>query len=360
MIGIIGGILGSASAILFIHLIHSAQTLRENTPQLVFMLPVAGLLIRYLYLRFGTGIKEAPTLIISSYLTHLVGGSAGREGAIIHLARITSTATGKFFNFEERKIKKLIIASIGSGFGAALGAPFAGFIFGFEVNRQPFFRFKTLLHSAIAAVVAQFIIRISKVTHFALPSFQVPDFAINAFVFITMAGVVFGFTTVLYHQFKKYYESRLAQHSPLFAGFIGGGTLFTLYCVFNLKNFQGLGEAGIIQAQLQTMPLSTAFHKLLLTIITLGSGFQGGEFFPLAFIGSSIGSSFGFINASYAQLASSIGFAAIYGAATKTPIASIFLLAEIFGWKIIPYAACAIFMADRIHNRLSFKSGQDS
>ncbi len=360
MIGLIGGIFGAFSAIVFIQLIHWAGSIRQLSPWWIFTLPFSGMLIRYGYLRYGKGILEAPTLAISVFLTHLGGGSAGREGAIIHLARILSTFTGKFLNFEERKSRKLIIASIGSGFGASLGAPFAGLIFGFEVNRHPFLRPMTVLHSIIASLIASTLFRWSGLLPFRLPEFVVPDYSPTVFALTAVVGILFGFMTVIYHALKRKWEERLSLHSPLLAGFIGGGILFTLFCVFNLKSYQGLGEDGILMAQRQIMPLSEAFRKLVLTVVTLGSGFQGGEFFPLGYIGSALGSSFGFIHASSAVLYSSIGFVAIYAAATGTPIAGTLLACELFGWKILPYAACALFLADRIHKRLSFKSGQDS
>jgi H+/Cl- antiporter ClcA len=360
MIGFIGGVFGALSAIFFVQVIHLAGSIRNFSSWWIYTLPVSGILIRFLYLRFGKGLLEAPVLAASVFLTHLGGGSAGREGAIIHLARILSTFTGKFLNFEERSARKLIITAIGSGFGASLGAPLAGLIFGFEVNSHPFLRFKTLLHSIIATLVAGFIFRWSGTPSFRLVEFSVPDYSLIVFALTVVIGILFGFITVLYHGLKQRWEQHLSRHSPLLAGFIGGGVLFTLFCVFNLKSFQGLGEEGILLAQQQTAPLATAFQKMIVTIVTLGSGFQGGEFFPLGYIGSALGSSFGFIHAASAPLYSSLGFVAVYAAATGTPIAGTLLACELFGWKILPYAACALFIANRIHQRLSFRSGQDS
>jgi H+/Cl- antiporter ClcA len=360
MIGFIGGVFGAFSAIFFVHVIHWAGSIRNQSNWWIYTLPLSGILIRWLYLRWKSGILEAPALMVSVFLTHLGGGSAGREGAIIHLARILATFTGKFLNFEERNTRKLIITAIGSGFGASLGAPLAGLIFGFEVNRYPFLRFKTLIHSIVATIIAGFIFRWSGTRSFRLGDFSVPDYTLLIFALTAVTGILFGFITVLYHSLKRRWEDRLSRHSPLLAGFIGGGVLFTLFCVFNLKSFQGLGEEGILLAQQQTVPLATAFQKMIVTIVTLGSGFQGGEFFPLGFMGSALGSSFGFIHAASASLYSSLGFVAVYAAATGTPIAGTLLACELFGWKILPYAACALFIAHRINQRLSFRSGQDS
>jgi H+/Cl- antiporter ClcA len=360
MIGIIGGVFGAVSAWLFIHLIRLAQGWREAFPALIFILPFAGLFIRYLYLNYKKGVFEAPILAISVFLTHLGGGSAGREGAVIHLARILAHSIGKFLHFEERQIRKLIIAAVGSGFGVALGAPIAGFFFGFEENRHPFLRPRTLFHSALAAGVAHWLLLSTGTEHFKPASITIPQYSLTIFAFTAVAGIVFGFMTVLYHRFKRFFEHRTAQHSPLLAGFLGGGILFALYCVFGLKEFQGLGEAGILQAQEQVVPLATAFQKMLVTIVTLGSGFQGGEFFPLGYMGSSLGSSFGFIHAESARLYAALGFTVIYGAATRTPFACTLLAGELFGWKILPFAAIATYLASLINTRLAFRSDLDS
>ncbi len=359
--GIIAGLLGGFSAILFIHCIRWAQVFRETHPSLILTLPLSGVFIRYLYSRFGKGFFEAPTLTISVFLSHLGGASTGREGAVIHLSRILSVSLGRFLNFQERKTKRLIIASIGSGFGAALGAPLAGLVFGFEENRHPFFRLKTLLHSLVAVLVAQGCVHFSGVTHFQIPSFDIPEYGFIPFSFIFILGVLLGLIAVVYHFLKKYFELLFSYLKPWQAGLIGGSLLFLIYQSQLISaDFQGLGTQSMIEASQQMVSSSMTWKKMLVTVISLGSGFQGGEFFPLAFLGSTFGSAFSLISPVMVSLFASIGMVAVYGAATQTPIACTILAAELFGWKMIPYAFIAVIIASRVHFRFTSKSDLDS
>jgi H+/Cl- antiporter ClcA len=360
MTGIIAGFFGGISAILFVHLIRLGQSIREAQALWIFSLPFAGLLIRTLYHRFGKGVSEAPTLAISVFLSHLGGASTGREGAIIHFSRILSNATGHFLNFPERQIKKLMVASIGAGFGAALGAPFAGLIFGFEENNHPFLRAKTLIHSAVATIIAQALVHFARIEHFRLPSFTIPDYEFNQFVFLPVLGVLFGLIAVLYLALKKTYESFFQNTHPALAGFIGGGILFSLYCIFEMKDFQGLGESTILHASQTGVSAWMTMKKILVTAISLGSGFQGGEFFPLAFFGATLGSAFAFVNPVSIPLFAATGVVSVYGASTRTPIACTILAAEMFGFKILPYAVITIFIANLVSSRITLKSSLDS
>ena len=360
MAGIIAGFLGGISAILFIKLIHLAQSLREIHPALIFSLPFSGMMIRSLYARYGNSALEAPTLTLSVFLSHLGGASVGREGAIIHLSRILSNDVGKFLNFEERKIKKMMVAAIGAGFGAALGAPFAGLIFGFEENKHPFLRPATLIHSAIAVTIAQAMVYYSGTVHFRIPAFEVPDYQFTRFAFVLVLGVLFGLIAALYHVARRTYESFFMNTHPLVAGFIGGGILFSIYCNFNFNEFQGLGESAIIEASQQMASATMTWKKMLVTVISLGSGFQGGEYFPLAFLGASMGSAFGLVSPALIPLFAGMGIVAVYGAATQTPIACTILAAELFGWKALPFAILAAGMASLVHSRIISKSDLDS
>lgn len=342
MVGILGGIFGGISACLFISILNYAQNLREMNPKWILILPFAGLLIQFL--------RGAPKLIFGSFLTHLGGGSAGREGAVIHLARTLSEITGPYFKFPERKARKLILVSVGAGLGAVLGAPIAGFIFGFEYHHSSFFRIKTLFHSLIANFIAQAIVRFSKVPHFHLPLFEIPHGTLQTYAFTFLLGILFGFLTLLFHLLRRRCESAFDQTSPLLTGFIGGGFLLILYQWFGLQEYQGLGAETILHASQMILPLAMVFKKMILTALTLGTGFQGGEYFPLAFMGSTLGSSLSFVDPSLTPLFAALGFVATYGAATQTPIACTILAAELFGWNILPFAAITLWIASQIYS----------
>ena len=348
MTGIIGGIFGGLSGILFIALLNSAQSLREMNPKWIFILPLVGIITSLL--------RGAPKLIIGSFLTHLSGGSAGREGAVIQLSRTLSEMVARHFHFQERKLRRLVIVSMGSGFGAALGAPFAGLMFGFEFNRSKIFRPKTMFHCMIATLISQLITRAIHLQHFRLPAFEIPNYQLTTITFVIMAGILFGFATAFFHFLRHQYEYAFMKFSPLFNGLLGGIFLLVLYYLYGLQEYQGLGRETISQATQEILPLSYAVRKIILSVITLGAGFQGGEFFPLGFIGSTLGSAFSFADPAITALLAALGFVATYGASTQTPIACTLLACELFGWKILPFAAITLWIASRIHSRISITS----
>jgi H+/Cl- antiporter ClcA len=250
-------------------------------------------------------------------------------------------------------MRKLVIVSMGSAFGAALGAPWAGLIFGFELNRSKIFRPFLLIHSAVAALIAQSLVKLSAVSHFKLPTLSIPTYEIKNFIMVLMIGILFGFTVVFFHSLRHWCESNLKKFSPMLVGLMGGLILTVMFYFFDLESYQGLGRETILQASQQALPISVTLKKILLSIITLGTGFQGGEFFPLAFIGSTLGSAFSFIDPSMTALFASLGFVTTYGAATRTPIACTLLAVEILDWKIFPYAILTLWIATLIHNRVS-------
>lgn len=345
MIGIIGGIFGGISGSLFIFILDQAQKFREMSPKWIFILPFVGMMIPLL--------RGAPKLIVGSFLTHLGGGSAGREGAVIHLSRLLSERLARYLKYEDRKIRNLLIVSTGAGFGAALGTPWAGLIFGFEFNQSRLLRPRILIHSAIAGMIAQFLVRVSSVVHFKFPVFEIQTYELKTFVVVLIVGILFGFTTVFFHALRHRIELIFMKISPVIAGLIGGLMLAALFLFFKFEIFQGLGRETITHASQAAVPLSFAVKKILLSVITLGTGFQGGEFFPLAFIGSTLGSAFSFIDPSMTALLAALGFVTLYGAATKTPIACTILAYELFGWKILPYAIVTLWIASQIHQRIS-------
>ena len=345
MTGIFGGIFGGFSAILFISLLNYAQTLRESNPRWIFILPVVGIGIALL--------RGASKLVIGSFFTHLGGGSAGREGAVIQLSKILATKTAEFFKYHERAQNRLILVSMGAGFGAALGTPWAGLIFGFEFNKSKIFRPKILIHASIAMFIAQAMVRLTHIPHFHFPAFDIPLYETKTFTLIIIAGILFGFMTAFFHFLRHQCEHAFIKTSPVLTAFIGGSFLTVIYYLYGLQEFQGLGWETIVQGSKESLPLIVSIKKTILTVITLGTGFQGGEFVPLAFIGSTLGSAFSFVDPTLTALMAALGVVSAYGASTQTPLACTLLACELFGWKIFPFAAITVWIANRIHSRIS-------
>lgn len=343
MIGIIGGIFGGISGSLLIFILDYAQKTRELSPKWIWILPLVGAIIPLL--------KSEVKLILGSFLTHLGGGSAGREGAVVHLSRSLSERIASTLRYNERTTKDLVMVSMGAAFGTALGAPIAGLIFGLEFNKSKLFRPRILLHGALAALISQNFARLTQIQHFRLPAFSIEQYEIKTAVIVLITGILFGLASVLFHFLRKRLEFTLLKIPPVVTGLAGGLILTALFHFFKLEIYQGLGRETILQASQEVVPIGMVLRKIILSVITLGTGFQGGEFFPLAFIGSTIGSAFSFIDPSMTALLVALGFVTTYGAATQTPIACTLLAYELFGWKILPYAMITLWIANKVRTR---------
>jgi H+/Cl- antiporter ClcA len=181
---------------------------------------------------------------------------------------------------------------------------------------------------------------------------EFPAFTIAGFDFVTagsvaIAGVVFGLSVVVFVNLTHFVErslGRLVSYPPLRPVF-GGILLVALYAWEGSYRFAGLG-LGEIQAALRAPGhLSTPAFKAFFTALTIGSGFKGGEFVPLVFIGATLGSALSIILPVSFQLLASVGFAAVFAGAANTPIACSLMAVELFGYRIAPYAVIACFMS---------------
>ena len=348
-------------------LLNWASITHENNPNIVWFLPLVGFFIGWMYLKFGKDASGGNNLLIDeihgpkkilpfrmfpfilsgTVLTHLFGGSAGREGAAIQMGATLSDQISKFikFNLEERKI--LLVAGAGAAFGAVINAPLAGIVFGMEViligKLKPF----ALTECTIASFVAYYTASFFHSPHFIYPRFEIPAFSFQIAFYIAIAGIIFGLASRIFVFLTHLIEKTLARfvsYSPL-RPFIGGILLVALYQMEDTHQFRGLGIAGIGKGLTELQGFNIPALKTLFTSITVGSGFKGGEFVPLLFIGTTLGSALGAIIPVSFKLLAAVGFAGVIAGATNTPIACSIVAMEIFGIQIAPYAFIACFMS---------------
>jgi len=246
----------------------------------------------------------------------------------------------RFFNIEKEERKILLVAGAGAGFGAAIGAPWAGVIFGMEVICVGRLRLFAWVECLIASFVAYYTSILLHAPHSHYPLVEIPAFSFLTIINVILAGILFGLTANVFSRFTHFIE-RLQKkwvHYPPLKPFLGGLLLILLYRVIGTYKFAGLG-IDVIQKSLQsTSSFSDPLLKGFFTALTVGTGFKGGEFIPLVFIGTTLGSalstilplSFGFLGA--------LGFASVFGGAANTPLACSIMAAEIFGWHIFPFA----------------------
>ncbi|SDD40780.1 voltage-gated chloride channel family protein [Pedobacter soli] len=362
---VLGSIIGSASA-LFLASLSWATNYREAHLWIIAFLPLAGLIIGLAYYYWGTEVVKgnnllieelqspkkviplimAPLIYAGTIITHLFGGSAGREGTAVQIGGAFADQLTKIFKLKPRDRKIILICGISAGFASVFGTPLAGAVFGLEVFVVGSVMYNAILPSFITAVIADYACKTWGVghTHYAIAS--VPEMnAINLFLSLG-AGILFGLTARLFsamnHGISKLF-SRVSY--PPLRPFIGGFILIAIIYLIGNTRYIGLGIPVISEAFTQQEPYYTFAIKLFLTALTLGAGFKGGEVTPLFFIGATLGSFLSLLIPLPYGLLAGMGFVAVFAGAANTPLACIFMGVELFGTSSGMYIALACVTA---------------
>lgn len=359
------GILAGLAAAIFLHALNWATNFRDSHIYLIWFLPAAGLLIGLVYHHLGRDVqpgtnlimdemhdpkstlpvKMAPFVLLGTLITHLFGGSAGREGTAVQMGASLADQLSKIFKVgrEERRI--LLVCGAGAGFGAAIGAPWAGVIFGAEVIHVGKLRAFAWVEALIASFTAFEVANLLKSPHTEYPTIVAGAFSWKVFFFVIVFGLVCGLTARIFslvtHLIEKL-EARFISYPPLkpmLAGFLLAG----LYWWESTYRFAGLGITLIQDSLRYQGTFDVPLLKVGFTALTLGSGFKGGEFIPLVFIGATLGSAAAsFIPVAFPLLAA-CGFAAVFAGAATAPAACAVMAVEIFGRELAPYFVAACF-----------------
>jgi H+/Cl- antiporter ClcA len=364
---LIGLFSGTASAI-FLYTLDLVTDFREDHLWIIVFLPLAGFMVGWFYQRYGKETEAgnklllatiqqpqrkiipwimAPFIYLGTLITHVFGGSAGREGTALQMSGAIADQFSKPFRLSEQERGTLLIASIAAGFGAVFGTPLAGFIFALEINRRNKLRYHSLLPTFISAVLADLVTRAWGIPHTLYAVELIPSLSWINVGYITLAGLVFGvcaflFTRLLHFTSKQY--KTLISYAPL-RPLIGGVIVVLLFWWIGNSKYMGLGIPVIVQSFSEQMEVYDFALKMLLTILTLSAGFKGGEVTPLFFIGALLGNALSIWIPLPLSLLTGLGFVAVFAGATNAPLACMVMAMELFGKEILPYAAIACVMA---------------
>jgi len=362
---IVGILAGSASAFFLIFL-DRATDLRESHLWIIAFLPLAGLIIGLAYHYWGTEVvkgnnllieefhspkkliplKMAPLVLFGTLITHLFGGSAGREGTAVQMGAAISDQFSKLFSLNENDRKILIIIGISAGFAAVFGTPLAGAVFALEVMVFGKIKTEALLPSLIAAFIADFTCTAWNVSHTQYSIPNVPDPGVMNLLWAILAGIIFGLTSWLFSR-SMHFWSNLFKSSIKYAPFrpmIGGIFIALAVYMIGNTNYIGLGIPVIVSAFNENLNSYDFLLKILFTTFTIGAGFKGGEVTPLFFIGATLGNALVWFVPLPVALLAGMGFAAVFSGATNTPIACTLMGIELFGMEsaIFIGIACTI------------------
>ncbi|QIX60351.1 chloride channel protein [Hymenobacter sp. BT18] len=363
--GGVGVLAGSASAFFLVSLDWVTHW-RETHPWVIGLLPVAGLVIGLAYHywgeRAGRGnnlileeihsprtvlpLRMVPLVLGSTLLTHLVGGSAGREGTAVQMGGALADQLTKLLRLPPPERRLLLIAGMSAGFASVFGTPLAGAVFGLEVFLLGSMRYDAVLPAFLAAVSADLVTRGWGVGHTAYPQLTNLPLTPLGFGCTLLVGVLFGLAARSFATFTHWISQQFArlQYAPL-RPVVGGGLLLLILWAFGTTRYQGLGIPVIVEAFRAPAALTDFAWKLALTALTLGSGFKGGEVTPLFFIGATLGSALALVLPLPVALLTAMGFVAVFAGAANTPLACTLMGLELFGAGAAAYLGLACVVA---------------
>ena len=351
--GSVGVLAGVASAIFLISLAWATEARVANI-QIIFLLPLMGFLVAWVYARFGgtaalgnnlvidevnrnrskIPLRMAPLVLLGTVITHLFGGSAGREGTAIQMGASLADGLRRLLRLGPDDRRLLIMAGISGGFGSVFGVPVAGFAFGMEVQSVGRMRYEGIIPCMAAAYVGDLVTRALGAPHSHYPALINRTIEPVLLLQVIIAGVLFGLTSLLFIELThgvKYLMRRITPWTPLYPMFGGFAVLGLTYLVGS-TDYLGLSLPLIHDSLDGTGVVAFAFLlKLIFTAVTLGTGYLGGEVTPLFVVGSTLGYTLGGLLGVDPILLASIGMVAVFAGASNTPLACAIMGMELFG-----------------------------
>lgn len=355
--GVSCGLVGTA----FHMAVEAVTELRGEHPWLLYFLPLAGLGIVGLYKLLGTegqgtndifnevhgggtiSILLVPAIFLGTVLTHLCGGSAGREGAALQMGGALGYRAGRLFGFDERDLRVATTTGMAAFFTALFGTPLAAAIFSIAVVSVDSFYHAAFFPSLIGALEAYGISRLLGVapTAFAV---EAPALSPGLLVRTAVLAALSGLLSVVFCGTIRLTEHQMARRvpNPWLRAFAGGCAVIVLTFLCGTTDYNGAGMGVIAAAVEEGSVRPGAFlWKLLFTAVTLGAGFKGGEVVPSFFVGAAFGCAAGPLLGLPAGFAAALGLASVFCGATNCPLASIALAIELFGSGGLLYFALA-------------------
>ncbi len=371
------GLIGTATA-WFLIALDFVTIWRTDHIWVVNFLPLIGLGIGYAYHYFGTVVQKgnnlilethqaeettssrsttssstkpipllmAPLVFISTLLTHVGGGSAGREGTAVQMGGAIADQFTTLFKLSSAERKTILIMGVSAGFAAVFGTPWAAAVFALEIMSFKKVKFENIIPSFAAAFGAHYICLAWMVKHTAYSIDIIPSISASTISWTMLAGIIFGLAALLFIYTGKIFEGLFAKikFEPM-RPFIGGIIIALFIVVANSTKYIGLGIPSIVDAFNEPAGSFDFALKILLTSLTLSAGFKGGEVTPLFFVGAALGNILIWFIPFPMALLAGMGFVAVFAGATHCVIASIIMGIELFGIQAGLYVGLASMVA---------------
>ena len=350
VVGAIGGLIGTA----FHESVDYVTKVRESNSWLIFLLPMGGLAIVGLYklcrLNAGTNrviesvrsgkkvpILMAPLIFVSTVITHLLGGSAGREGAALQLGGSIGYKFGKLFRLDEKEMRLIVMLGMSGMFAALFGTPLTATFFALEVISVGVIYYVALVPCLFSSLVAYEISLMFGVKPVKFDGINMPQLNAEVFLKVVVLSILCALISICFCTSIKYFDKFIEEKisNEYIRAFVGGCLIILLTLAVGTHDYNGAGMEVISGAMAGNVKPFAFILKIIFTVVTIGAGFKGGEIVPTFFIGSTFGCVMGGLLGLDPGFGAAIGFVALFCGVVNCPVASIMLALEVFGAQSI-------------------------
>lgn len=357
-----GVVVGGASSV-FAGCIREVTLFRREQEWLFLLLPVAGLLIVFMYQKIGKDdggtnqvlstikakddvpLRSAPLIFVSTILTHLTGGSAGREGAAIQFGGSIGNQLGRIVKLDEFDHHVMVMCGMSAAFAAVFGTPMAAAVFAMEVVSVGVMYYAALLPCVIASIIASKFAAGIGIHPELFHVTKIPELTIiNGFKMAVIAAAC-GAISILFCVALKAASTLYSKYlkNPYVRVVVAGIIVIGITILLNTKDYMGAGNELIAKAieQGQARPFDFLW-KIILTAITMRAGYRGGEIVPAFCVGATLGCVIGQLLGFSPMVAAAAGMVAVFCGVTNCPITSMLISFELFGFAGVSYYLIAI------------------